>query len=253
MPTMPALLIGSLCLLLSGAARAAEVRVAVAANFSEPMRRIARLFEQQSSHHVQLSSGASGSFYAQIVAGAPYDVLLSADRKIPAALVDAGLAIASTRATYARGRLALWSTDASLVDYRGAVLTLQGWHHLAIANPKLAPYGAAAMQVLQARDLLQRLSSHLVQGESITQTWQFVATGNAELGFVAWSQLIDGNGQLARGSAWLVPETLHEPILQDLVLLSRAKDNAAARELLAFMRTDPVLHLIRDAGYGSAP
>ena len=249
MPAKPCLALTFLLIFASNCARSGEVQVAVAANFSEPMRRIAVHFEQTSGHQARLSFGASGKFYAQIRAGAPFDLLLSADQKIPAALLDEGLALPGTHRTYARGRLVLWSADPQLVGAGPEVLSRPGWRHLAIANPQLAPYGAAAAQAIQALGLREVLAARLVQGENIGQTYQFVATGNAEIGFVAWSQVIGKDGRIASGSAWLVPATLHQPILQDLVLLNPARDNPAAHALLKFLQTPEVIALIRHSGY----
>ncbi|MBP8925112.1 MAG: molybdate ABC transporter substrate-binding protein [Pseudomonadales bacterium] len=249
MPVKPCLVLTFLLILASNGACAADVQVAVAANFSEPMRRIAVLFEEATGHHARLSFGASGMFYAQIKAGAPFDLLLSADQKIPAALLDEGLALPGTRRTYARGRLVLWSADPQLVGAGPEVLSRPGWRHLALANPQLAPYGAAAAQTLDKLGLREALTPRLVQGENISQTYQFIATGNAELGFIAWSQVIGKDGQIASGSAWLVPANLHQPILQDLVLLNPARDNPAADALLQFLQTPVVTALIRDSGY----
>lgn len=249
MPAKPCLVLTFLLILASHCARGADVQVAVAANFSEPMRRIAVLFEGATGHRARLSFGASGMFYAQIRAGAPFDILLSADQKIPAALLDEGFALPGTRRTYARGRLVLWSADPQLVGAGPEVLSQPGWRHLALANPQLAPYGAAAAQTIDKLGLREALAPRLVQGENISQTYQFIATGNAELGFVAWSQVIGKDGQVASGSAWLVPANLHKPILQDLVLLNPARGNPAAHALLQFLQTPAVTALIRDSGY----
>ncbi|HOM13027.1 MAG TPA: molybdate ABC transporter substrate-binding protein [Rubrivivax sp.] len=234
----------------SGSAQAAEVKVAVAANFAGPMARIAESFSAATGHTVLLSSGATGKFYAQIRSGAPFEVLLAADDETPKRLVSEGHAVAGTGFTYATGRLVLWSTRAGLVDDQGAVLQGGGFAHLAVANPKTAPYGAAAMQVLQARGRVEALTPRLVMAESIAQAYQFVATGNAELGFVALSQ-VAVPGKPAPGSRWLVPQALHEPILQDAVLLQPGADNPAAKALLEHLKSVPVKELIRSYGYGS--
>ena len=231
-------------------ALAGEVKVAVAANFAGPMARIAESFTATTGHTVLLSAGSTGKFYAQIRSGAPFEVFLAADDETPKRLIAEGHAVAGTAFTYATGRLVLWSTRADLVDDQGAVLQGGGFTHLAIANPKTAPYGAAAMQVLQARGLAEMLAPKLVTAESIAQAYQFVVTGNAELGFVALSQ-VSVPGKPVVGSRWLVPSSLHEPILQDAVLLQSGAANPAARALLEHLKSAPVKELIRSYGYGS--
>lgn len=233
-----------------GGAFAGEVKVAVAANFAGPMARIADSFSAATGHTVLLSSGSTGKFYAQIRSGAPFEVFLAADDDTPKRLIAEGHAVAGSRFTYATGRLVLWSPRADLVDDQGAVLQGGGFAHLAIANPKTAPYGAAAMQVLGARGLAEALAPRLVTAESIAQAYQFVVTGNAELGFVALSQ-VAVPGKPAPGSRWLVPQSLHEPILQDAVLLQAGADNPAAKALLEHLKSAPVKELIRSYGYGS--
>jgi molybdate transport system substrate-binding protein len=229
--------------------RAAEVQVAVAANFTAPMRAIAAAFEQDTGHKARLAFGSSGKFYAQIRNGAPFQVFLSADDEKPARLEQAGMAVAGTRFTYAIGQLALWSAKAGYVDNKGEVLKQGGYAHLAIANPKLAPYGAAAIEVLKNLGLLETVQPRLVQGENIAQTYQFVASGNAELGFVALSQ-VTRDGKLTQGSAWIVPAHLHAPIRQDAVILANGKGNAAASALMAYLKSDKAKAVIRAYGYG---
>jgi molybdate transport system substrate-binding protein len=229
--------------------RAAEVQVAVAANFTAPMRAIAAAFEQDTGHKARLAFGSSGKFYAQIRNGAPFQVFLSADDEKPARLEQAGMAVAGTRFTYAIGQLALWSAKAGFVDNKGEVLKQGGYAHLAIANPKLAPYGAAAIEVLKNLGLLETVQPRLVQGENIAQTYQFVASGNAELGFVALSQ-VTRDGKLTQGSAWIVPAHLHAPIRQDAVILANGKGNAAASALMAYLKSDKAKAVIRAYGYG---
>jgi len=236
--------------LCAAQAQAGTVQVAVAANFAAPMARIASGFEAATGHTLKLSSGATGKFYAQIVAGAPFEVLLAADEQTPKRLADAGLALAATRFTYAIGRLVLWSATPGFVDAQGAVLDSGRFRHLAIANPKTAPYGAAAMQVLRARGLAETLAPKRVTGESVAQAFQFVATGNAELGFVALSQ-VAVPGRPPSGSAWTVPAELHEPIRQDAVLLKAGASNPAAAALLDYLRSDAARAIIRAHGYGS--
>lgn len=230
-------------------ARAAELTVAVAANFSAPMTAIAAAFEKASGHKVSLASGATGKFYAQITNGAPFDVLLAADAETPAKLVQEGQAVSGSQFTYAVGKLALWSAQPGLVDNQGAVLKKGNFKHLAIANPRVAPYGAAAMEVLNALGVAASLENRLVLGENIVQTHQFVATGNAELGFVALSQIYK-EGQFAAGSYWVVPAELYSPIKQDAVLLNHGKDNPAAADLLVYLKSDAAKAVIRAYGYG---
>ena len=233
----------------SSAARAGEVHVAVAANFAGPMARIADDFKRVSGHTLKLSSGATGKFYAQVLAGAPFEVLVAADDETPRRLLDQGHAVAGSAFTYAIGRLVLWSARPGFVDAQGAVLAGAGFEHLAIANPKVAPYGQAAMQVLQARGLVDKLTPRFVTGETISQAYQFVATGNAELGFVALSQVVVP-GKPAAGSRWLVPQNLHEPIRQDAVLLKAGAANPAAAALLAYLKSDEARATIQAWGYG---
>jgi len=231
-----------------GAAHAAEVLVAVAANFMQPMKQIAQAFAKDSGHQAQLSFGASGQLMAQIQHGAPYQVLLSADAALPALLVQKGLAVPNTSFTYAVGQLVLWSADPKRVDGQGDVLRKGSFQRIARANPKLAPYGAATVQVVERMGLAAALQNKWVQGENINQTHQFVASGNADLGFVALSQVIAPSSQ-PTGSMWLVPSAWHDPILQNAVLLSKGKDSPAAIALMAFLKTPAARDIIRQAGY----
>ena len=228
--------------------QAGEVAVAVAANFSAPMQKIAKAFEQDTGHKAQLAFGATGKFYAQIKNGAPFAVFLAADDETPARLEKEGLAVAGTRFTYAVGRLALWSKQPNFVDDKGEILRSNRFEKLAIADPKLAPYGAAAMEVMQRMGVQAHLTSKLVQGDSIGQTYQFVSTENAQLGFVALSQ-ISIDGRTTQGSTWVVPQSLHTPLKQDAVLLKAGKDNAAALALLKYLQSDAVKTIIRGYGY----
>lgn len=231
-------------------AAAGEVLVAVAANFAAPMVRLAQAFESASGHRVKVASGATGKLAAQVMAGAPFDVLLAADEETPARLLAEGHAVAGSAFPYAVGRLVLWSAHPGLVDDQGAVLAGGDFRHLAIANPKTAPYGRAAMAVLAARGLVDRLAPKLVTGQSIAQAYQFVITGNAELGFVALSQVqVQAPGQPRAGSAWVVPAELHPPIRQDAVLLKAGAANPAAAALLAYLKTEPARALMREHGY----
>ncbi len=233
---------------LAAGAHAGEVAVAVAANFLKPMQSIAPDFTAATGHQVQVSGGSTGKLYSQIVAGAPFDVLLAADAKTPKRLVDEGHGVADSNFTYAIGQLVLWSADADRVDADGAVLESDRYTKIAIANPKLAPYGAAAHQVLEARKLVDTVTPRMVTGENIGQTYQFVLTRNAEIGFVALSQVMVP-GQPVAGSMWRVPQELYDEIRQDAVLLERGKDNEAARALLDYLRTPAALEKIRSYGY----
>lgn len=229
-------------------AQAAEVKVAVAANFTAPMQKIAQAFEQETGHKTLLSFGGTGSFYAQIRNGAPFQILLAADDETPLKLEQEGLAVAGSRFTYATGRLVLWSRQPGLVDDQGELLRSGRFQRLALANPKLAPYGSAAIETLTRLGLLEALRPRLVQGDNIGQTYQFVATENAQLGFVALSQ-VQTAGRIAQGSAWIVPASLHQPIKQDAVLLSAGQGNPAASALLAFLKGEKARAVIRSFGY----
>jgi molybdate transport system substrate-binding protein len=253
-----AVFVSALLLLALGsgpAANASEVQVAVAANFARPMERIAADFEHDTGHHAVVSTGATGALFAQIEKGAPFEVLLSADRSTPERLERDGFAVAGTRRTYAVGTLVLWSAKAGYVDAGGAVLKGGAFQHVAIANPKLAPYGAAAMETLTALGLLDAVRPKIVEGESIAQSFQFVASGSAEVGFVALSQVVSPGGSATQGSYWVVPAALHAPIQQDAVVLRKGADSAAARALLAYLTSAKAREVIRTFGYepGSAP
>lgn len=236
---------------------AAEVTVAVAANFSAAMQRLAQAFENATGHRVRPAVGATGALYAQVKNGAPFQVFLSADDRTPARLEAEGFAVPGTRFVYATGRLVLWSADAARVDAKADVLresgkpggTPQGPRmRLALANPKTAPYGAAAVQAMDRLGVAARWQGQLVQGENIAQAHQFVATGNAAMGFVAMSQVML-DGRLQTGSAWVVPAPLHDPLRQEAVLLRRGEPEPAAQALLAFLKTDEARAIIRAYGY----
>jgi molybdate transport system substrate-binding protein len=231
-----------------GTAHAGDVQVAVAANFAGPMEKLAEQFQKDTGHKAVIASGATGKFYAQIRNGAPFEVLLSADDETPARLEAEGQVVAKSRFTYAVGRLVLWSAKANYVDAAGAVLKTGAFTHLAIANPKTAPYGAAAVAVIDKLGLTARLQARLVQGENIAQAFQFASTGNAELGFVAQAQ-VWRDGRFTAGSGWIVPATMHAPIRQDAALLTRGAKNPAAQALLDYLRTDKAKALIRAYGY----
>ena len=235
-------------LLFAASAHAGEVSVAVAANFTAPMQKIAAEFEKDTGHKAQLAFGATGKFYAQIANGAPFEVLLAADDETPARLEREQLAAPGTRFTYAIGRLVLWSARDGYVDARGDILKKGDFKHLAVANPKTAPYGAAAVEALQKLGLLETVQLRFVQGENIAQTYQFVATGNAELGFVALSQ-VHKDGKLTAGSGWVVPASLHAPIRQDALTLARGRHNPAAGALLAYLKGDKARSIIKSFGY----
>ncbi len=226
-------------------AQAAPVRVAVAANFIAPMRQIAAAFERASGHKLLLSFGSTGRLYAQVRNGAPFDVFLSADEEAPARLMQEGLAVPGTRQAYATGRLVLWSRDAALVDAQGQVLRTSGAGPLAIADPKLSPYGRAAQQALQQLGVWPHWRTRLVQGESIAQAHQFVASGNAPLGLVALAQIMDA-GRMGPGSGWVVPAHLHAPIRQEAVLLQRSEP---AQALMRFLGSDAAREIIQRHGY----
>jgi molybdate transport system substrate-binding protein len=251
-----ALAAAGLALLGLGAAprplAAAEVRVAVAANFAAPLDEIGRAFEKATGNHLLVSAGSTGKLAAQIQNGAPFEVLLAADAERPAALEKDGTAVAGSRFTYARGRLVLWSADPALVDPAGKVLASGRFRHLAIANPALAPYGLAAQQALTALGLWQKLTPLLVQGEDIGQTFQFVASRAAELGFVALSQaLAAGSSGQPKGSMWVVPEDLHQPIAQQAVLLAKGRGNPAAQALLDFLKGPETRGILVRLGYAA--
>lgn len=233
----------------SAATRAAEVQVAVSANFVAPLQRIGEAFTAATGHVLKVSSGATGKFYMQVVSGAPFEVLIAADDETPKKLAAEGYAVPGTTFTYAIGRLVLWSAQPGFVDAQGAVLGSRAVRHLAIANPKVAPYGAAALQVLKARGLADALAPRLVTAESTAQAYQFAATGNAELAFVALSQ-VAVPGKPPAGSFWLVPQSLYGDIKQDAVLLKAGQRNPAAIALLAFLKSEAAQQLIRNFGYG---
>lgn len=242
-PLFPCLL-----LLLAGTVQADEVQVAVAANFTAPMQKIAAEFLRDTGHKAQLAFGATGKFYAQITNGAPFEVFLSADDETPARLEKEGHAIAGSRYTYAVGRLVLWSPQEGKVDAQGEILKRGAIRRLALANPKTAPYGAAAIETMQKLDVLAQLQPAFVQAENIAQAYQFVGTGNAEVGFVALSQVWQ-DGKLSGGSGWIVPASLHQPIRQDAQLLKNGSGKPAAAALLDYLRGDKARRIIKAYGY----
>lgn len=231
---------------------AGELRVAVAANFIAPARELVAAFEASTGHDVVLSSASTGKLYAQITQGAPFDVLLAADSMTPERLEEQGYAVAGTRFTYAVGELVLWSNGARLTTNNGeAILRGGDFAHLALANPRIAPYGAAAMEVVRRLGLGERLKDKLVYAEDVGQAFQFAATGNAALAFVARSQTL--SGEPARGgSAWPVPAGWYTPIVQQAVMLRDAQAGVAARDFLAYLRGTEAAALVRHFGYGRA-
>lgn len=234
-------------LIMPSRVTAAEVRVAVAANFTDPARELAALFGKATGHEAVLSFGATGQLFAQITQGAPFEVLLAADKATPEKAVAGGHAVEGTAFTYAVGRLVLFSRSKDLAAGE-AVLRSAGFDKLAIANPALAPYGAAAVEVMRRLGVWDALQPKVVQGQSIAQALQFVETGNAELGFVALAQV----AAVAGGSRWIVPEELHAPILQDAVLLESGRTSAAARAFLDFLKSREARAVIGRFGYGNA-
>ncbi|UHD17400.1 molybdate ABC transporter substrate-binding protein [Thiocapsa bogorovii] len=238
-------------LMLAGAcapALADDIQVAVAANFTAPMKEIAAAFEKETGHVVKAAYGSTGKFYAQIKNGAPFEAFLAADDSTPTKLVDEGDAVAGTQFTYAVGSLVLWSSKPDFVDSDGAVLKSDDFNKVAVANPKTAPYGAAAIEVLTGLGLLEQLRPKFVTGENIAQTFQFVSSGNADLGFVALSQVME-NGNITSGSAWMIPGTLHEPIRQDAVVLSPGQDKPAVAALMEYLQGEEAHAIIRSFGY----
>lgn len=240
--TAAALFLQGVCM-----ARAADIPVAVAANFTAPAKELAAAFHAKTGDTLALSFGASGQLYTQISQGAPFKILLSADAARPKKAVAEGFAVPGTVFTYAIGKLVLWSADPKLVDAKGVVLSTGDFNHLANADPKAAPYGAAGLQTLKALGIYEKIEPKIVTGQTITQTYQFIASGNAELGFVALSEVIKAD----KGSQWLVPQTLYAPILQDAVLLKPGADDAGAKRFLAFLKSPAAIQLIQSYGYAT--
>ena len=242
----------TLALLLFGQASwSATVLVAVAANFSKPMTEIVSQFEKATGHSAKLSFGSSGKFVSQLENGGPFEVLLSADEKGPEKLEQAGLTVPNSRFVYALGKLVLWSATPNFVDDKGKILMTSNFKHLALADPKVAPYGAAAIDVLKKMKLFEKLQPIFVQGENIAQTYQFISTANAELGFLALSQVIK-NGKIVGGSSWIIPDNLHAPIRQGAVLMKIGAENPAARALIDYLKSIPALAIIKKYGYDLA-
>ena len=227
---------------------AAEAQVAVAANFAEPIKAIAAVLERTTGHTIRISLGPTGGFYTQIRNGAPFDVFLAADTERPAILEKEGLAKPGSRFTYATGKLVLWSSRVGRVDDKGEILKAHDLGKVSFANPKSAPYGAAAVEVMNKLGVQASLQTRLVQGESIGQAFNFVRTGNADVGFVAMSQVLEG-GKLKEGSVWVIPQALYNPIRQHAVILKRGENNEAAQALVDLLRSPNIKDLIRSYGY----
>ncbi|WP_065260507.1 molybdate ABC transporter substrate-binding protein [Pseudomonas bananamidigenes] len=244
----PACLASLIAAFTVGAVQADEVQVAVAANFTAPIQAIAADFEKDTGHKLVAAYGATGQFYTQIKNGAPFEVFLSADDTTPEKLEKEGDTVKGSRFTYAIGTLALWSAKEGYVDPKGDVLKKNQYQHLSIANPKAAPYGLAATQVLEKLKLTEATKAKIVEGQNITQAYQFVSTGNAELGFVALSQIYK-DGKVSSGSAWIVPASMHDPIKQDAVILNKGKDNAAAKALVDYLKGPKAAAVIKSYGY----
>lgn len=232
----------------SGGVWAAEAQIAVAANFAEPIKAIAAVLEKTTGHSLKVTLGATGKLYAQISNGAPFDMLLAADTRTPEKIEADGLAEPASRFTYATGKLVLWSAKVGRVDAQGQVLKAPDLGKVAYAAPKVAPYGAAAVEVMDKMGLSAALTPRLVQGESISQAFSFVYTGNADVGFVAQSQVLEG-GRLKSGSMWVVPQNLYSPIHQDAVVLKRGAGNEAVKALVKLLKSPNIKELIRSYGY----
>ncbi len=233
---------------LSFSCAAETVQVAVAANFYKPLQQIAKQFEQDTQHKVEISVGSTGKLYAQIINGAPFEVFFAADQVRPSLLVKQGLAVAESQRSYAKGQLVLWSPNTNVVDLQGKVLNSDTFKHLGICNPKTAPYGAAAVEALEQLGLYSQVQAKLVEGQSVAQTFQQISSGAVELGFVALSQVLV-DGEVSQGEAWMVPEQLYSPIKQDVVLLNKGKGNPAAQALVTYLKIQSTQELIKAAGY----
>jgi len=242
----------ALALLLFGQVSwAATTLVAVASDFTKPMTEIAAAFEKATGHSAKLSFGSSGKAFAQIQSGAPFEVYLSASEKYPLELEKTGFAVANTHFVYAIGKLVLWSETPGYVDDQGKILTTGNFKHVALADPAHAPYGVVAEDVMKSLGVLDKLRPLFVMGENISQTYQFVSTGNAELGFVGLAQVIDVNsGKIGSGSGWIIPDNLHSPFRQMAVLLKTGAENPAALALVDFLKSPTALAIIEKYGFG---
>ncbi|MEA3643559.1 MAG: molybdate ABC transporter substrate-binding protein [Lamprobacter sp.] len=234
--------------MVASSVSAEDAQIAVAGNFTSPMKVIIERFEEDTDHRIKASYGSTGKLYAQIKNGAPFDALLAADQTRPARLEEEGKGLPGSRFTYSIGALVLWSAAADKVSDGPALLRSGDFNRLSIANPKLAPYGEAAIETLEALDLKAALEPKLVMGENIAQTYQFVDTGNADIGFVALSQVMR-DGEIIKGSGWIVPGEMHAPINQDALILNRGKDNPAVTELFAYLKGEKAEAIIHDFGY----
>lgn len=235
-------------LLLPAIVYAENAHVAVAANFAAPMKEITRAFEKESGHQLTVSIGSTGKLFSQIKNGAPFDVFLAADMQTPKAAQDAGLGVPGSGFTYAIGKLALWSPNATLVDGKGNILRTGSFERIAMANPKLAPYGAAAKQVVEKMSSVHALRNKWVFGQSIGQTYQFIASGNVPLGFVSLSQIMK-HGKVKSGSAWIIPDSMYDPLLQNAQLLEHGRDNEAAIAFIKFLKSPAAAVIIEAFGY----
>ncbi|WP_354624065.1 molybdate ABC transporter substrate-binding protein [Psychromonas sp. MME2] len=227
---------------------AQQVMIAVAGNFYKPLQEIAAKFEQQSGHKALLSVGSTGKLYAQIVNGAPFDIFIAADQLRPAKLAEQHLALKETQFTYAQGQLVLWSKDPKQIDIQGKILSTNELNHLAIANPKTAPYGAAAITVLKNMGLYEQLTPKLVLGQNVGQSFQQISSGAVKQGIIALSQILD-NGKIIGGSSWIIPTSLYSLIKQDAIVLNKGKQNSAAIAFLDFLKSPVCLEIIRSYGY----
>lgn len=242
------LLAGLLTVLTAHPAQADDIHIAAAANFATPLRALTEDFRKRSGHNLLVSPEATGKLYAQIKNGAPFDVFLSADQTTPTRLGEEGNAVKSSQFTYGIGKLVLWSSNPATVDAKGEVLKSSLAKHMAIANPKTAPYGAAAVSVMESLGVYSSWQARLVQGENIAQTFQFVSTGNAELGFIAFSQVIK-DGKIGIGSGWIVDGKLHAPLKQDVILLNTGKDKPGASAFLTYLKSNAAKTIINSYGY----
>jgi len=229
-------------------ANADTINIAVASNFSQPAKEIANRFKQQTGSSVLISTGASGTLYNQIKNGAPYTLLLAADETTSQKLAEEGYALKASQFTYATGQLVLWSSQKNFVDSKGRILFTGKFHHLAIANPKIAPYGLAAQSTITKLQLENTLKDKIVQGDNIGSTYQYVASGNAELGFVALSQVYY-KGKIVSGSAWIVPSELYPAIKQDAILTVSGEKSKTAQEFLNFLKTPAAKEIMSMYGY----
>jgi len=238
-------------ILLTPTSRAATTLVAVASDFTKPMTEIAAAFEKATGHTAKLSFGSSGKAFAQIQSGGPFEVYLSASEKYPLELEKSGHVVTGSRFVYAIGKLVLWSAKPGFVDDKGEILKTGNFKHIALADPTHAPYGVVAEEVMKNLGVLDKLRPLFVMGENISQTFQFVSTGNAELGFIAFAQVIDINtGKIGSGSGWMIPDNLHGPFNQTAVLLKKGAENPAALALVDFLKSPPALAIIEKYGFG---